>query len=107
MASAFRERGIVLIRVYEEHRDLRIEVTDNGRGMTQEQMDALLGEPGKEDAPSRFSSMGVRNAHERIVRMFGEPYGLSLHSEPGLYTKVEIRFPKIQPAEPFHQKEVN
>lgn len=99
--------GIVLIRVYEEHRDLRIEVTDNGRGMTQEQMDALLGEPGKEDAPSRFSSMGVRNAHERIVRMFGEPYGLSLHSEPGLYTKVEIRFPKIQPAEPFHQKEVN
>lgn len=90
------EGGFVLIRVYAEHQELRIEVTDNGRGMTQDQIDALLGAAGREDTPSRFSSMGVRNANERIVRMFGDSYGLNLYSEPGLYTKVEIRFPQIR-----------
>ncbi|MNP64771.1 hypothetical protein D3C76_1602960 [compost metagenome] len=46
------------------------------------------------EAPSRFSGMGVRNVHERISRIFGEPYGIRLYSEEGLYTKVEIRFPR-------------
>ncbi|MEC0240257.1 sensor histidine kinase [Paenibacillus dokdonensis] len=98
--------GQVLIRVYAEDQDVLIEVIDNGKGMEQEQMDALLGSLDREDAASRFSSMGIRNAHERIVRMFGEPYGLSLHSEPGLYTKVEIRFPKIHHAETSAQEVV-
>ncbi|MWV42677.1 HAMP domain-containing protein [Paenibacillus sp. HJL G12] len=96
--------GYVLIRVYEEAHDLRIEVTDNGKGMTREQMDALLGTAGTEETPSRFSSMGVRNTHERIVRMFGDPNGLKLYSEQGLYTKVEIRFPKLQRAEESDQE---
>ncbi|WP_028610097.1 cache domain-containing sensor histidine kinase [Paenibacillus harenae] len=87
--------GYVLIRVYGERNDLMIEVTDNGKGMTPEQMDFLLGEAGKHEAPSRFSGMGVHSVHERIVRMYGDPYGVKLYSEPGLFTKAEIRFPKL------------
>ncbi|MNW67256.1 hypothetical protein D3C74_458170 [compost metagenome] len=49
-----------------------------------------------EEAPSRFSGMGVRNVHERIHRVFGEPYGIKLYSEEGLYTKVEVRFPRTK-----------
>ena len=89
--------GFVLIRVYGEEGDLKIEVMDNGRGMTREQIDALLGKKG--EIPSRFSGMGVRNVHERIARMYGEPYGVKLYSEEGLYTKVEIRFPRIWSSE--------
>ncbi|MED5016606.1 histidine kinase [Paenibacillus chibensis] len=96
--------GQVLIRVYAEDQDVLIEVIDNGKGIAQEQVAELLGSLERDDASSRFSSMGIRNAHERIVRMFGEPYGLSLHSELGLYTKVEIRFPKIQHAESSAQE---
>lgn len=88
--------GIITIRISAEHRDLKIEVEDNGEGMTPEQLDDLLHETGKDGLSSRFSGMGVRNVHERIVRMFGEPYGVKLSSEPGLYTKVEIRFPHIK-----------
>ncbi|QNK58831.1 sensor histidine kinase [Paenibacillus sp. PAMC21692] len=88
--------GFVTIRVYEEHRDLMIEVTDNGKGMTSEQMELLLGGQGTKTASSRFSGMGVRNVHERIVRSFDEPYGIKLYSEPGLYTKVEIRIPNLR-----------
>lgn len=86
--------GFVLIRVFEEDGDLKIEVMDNGKGMSKEKLEALMGDPA--GAPSRFSGMGVRNVHERIHRMFGEPYGIKLYSEEGLYTKVELRFPRSE-----------
>ncbi|GGA44358.1 sensor histidine kinase [Paenibacillus physcomitrellae] len=84
--------GFVLIRIFEEDGDLKIEVMDNGKGMSKEKLEVLMGE--EAEAPSRFSGMGVRNVHERISRIFGEPYGIRLYSEEGLYTKVEIRFPR-------------
>jgi two-component system sensor histidine kinase YesM len=88
--------GFVTIRIYEQGHDLMIEVTDNGKGMTSEQMELLLGGSGKSGTSSRFSGMGVRNVHERIERMYDSPYGIKLYSEPGRYTKVEIRFPNIR-----------
>ncbi|MDO3408926.1 sensor histidine kinase [Saccharibacillus sp. CPCC 101409] len=91
--------GLIVIRVYEDGGDLLIEVVDNGPGMPQDRLDALLSETGAEEGPSRFSGMGVKNVHERIRRMYGEPYGIRLFSEPGLYTKVEIRFPRLTPDE--------
>lgn len=92
--------GLVLIRVYAEQGDLKIEVTDNGKGMTKDRIDLLLGEPSAAEQPSRFSGMGVRNVHERIFRMYGQPYGVKLYSEPGLYTTAEIRFPLLEQADP-------
>lgn len=88
--------GFVTIRVYQDKRDLMIEVTDNGKGMSEEQMKGLLDGHGNSKTSSRFSGMGVRNVHERILRSFDEPYGVRLYSEPGLYTKVEIRFPNLR-----------
>ncbi|CAH0121859.1 hypothetical protein PAE9249_04393 [Paenibacillus sp. CECT 9249] len=98
--------GFVLIRVYEEHNDLKIEVNDNGQGMTQEQADLLLGDTDKKEIPSRFSGMGIRNVHERIVRMYGERYGMKLYSEPGRYTKVEVTFPKLSSMDQSDKEEV-
>ncbi|MEF2965472.1 sensor histidine kinase [Paenibacillus sp. M1] len=91
--------GFILIRVYGEREDLLIEIMDNGPGMSQEKMHSLLEESGRKESPSRFSGIGVRNVHERICRMYGEPYGIKLFSEEGLYTKVEIRFPQMRAAE--------
>lgn len=87
--------GIILIRVYGESGDLLIEIMDNGPGMSREKMRLLL-ESGREGSASRFSGIGVRNVHERICRMYGEPYGIRLFSEEGLYTKVVIRLPEIR-----------
>ncbi|WP_068786262.1 sensor histidine kinase [Paenibacillus phocaensis] len=84
--------GFLLIRVFEEDGELKIEVMDNGKGMSKQRMETLM--EASEEAPSRFSGMGIRNVHERIRRVFGEPYGIKLYSEEGLYTKVEVRFPR-------------
>ena len=96
--------GFILIRVYGERGDLLIEIMDNGPGMSQEKIDLLLGQAVKKESQSRFSGIGVRNVHERIYRMYGEPYGIKLFSEAGLYTKVEIRFPQLRAAEKSQEK---
>ncbi|MFS0726582.1 cache domain-containing sensor histidine kinase [Paenibacillus sp. 1P07SE] len=90
----------VTIRVYEDAGDLMLEVSDNGKGMSQEQMDQLLGGHSKAGDSSRFSSMGVRNVHERITHEFKGPYGIKVYSELGMYTNVEIRLPKLGGAVP-------
>lgn len=93
IASSEHE-GRVFIRIYEEHHELRIEVRDNGKGMSKEQIEALF-ETTTVQSGTRFSGMGVRNVHERIVRLYGEAYGLFLTSEPEAYTNVQIRFPLL------------
>ncbi|ULL15155.1 sensor histidine kinase [Paenibacillus sp. H1-7] len=90
--------GLVVIRIYKEGQELIIEVTDNGKGMSKEQIEALF-EAKSDQAGSRFSGMGVRNVHERIVRLYGESYGVFLYSEPGQYTRVQIRFPFLDQSE--------
>ncbi|MDN8589104.1 helicase Ski2 [Chryseobacterium mucoviscidosis] len=88
--------GFVLIRVYEDANHLHIDVVDNGKGITEEQQKNSLEGTGTKGETSRFSGMGVRNVHERIVRMYGDSYGVHLCSEPGFYTKAEIRLPKLE-----------
>jgi len=92
--TSSEQGGLVQIRIYKQLNELRIEVIDNGKGMTEEQIQALFEE--KQDQNySRFSGMGIRNVHERIRRLYGEPYGVLVHSEPDAYTNVQIRFPLI------------
>jgi len=98
--------GFVLIRVYEEGNNLKIDVVDNGKGITEEQREYLLKGTGTNGETSRFSGMGVRNVHERIVRTYGDSYGVYLCSEPGVYTKAEIRLPKQEKSMENTKREV-
>lgn len=100
--SGSESEGEVLIRIYVESKELRIDVRDNGRGMSKDQINALF----EANTNTRFSGMGVRNVHERIVRLFGEPYGVFLDSEPDAYTTVQIRFPLITRLEEEGDKHV-
>ncbi|MDR9745729.1 MULTISPECIES: sensor histidine kinase [Paenibacillus] len=98
--------GFILIRVYEEGNNLHIDVVDNGKGITEEQREYLLKGTGTNGETSRFSGMGVRNVHERIVRTYGDSYGVHLCSEPGVYTKAEIRLPKLEKSVENNKREV-
>ena len=45
---------------------------------------------------SRGTGIGIRNIHDRIRLMFGEPYGLSIESEVGSGTWVTIRYRRMR-----------
>ena len=69
-----------------ENNDVVIEVWDNGAGMTQEQIDCALN--------SRKGGVGLKNVDDRVKLMYGSRYGISIASEPGLYTSVFVRLPE-------------
>ena len=98
--------GVITIRLWAEQDDLVIEVEDDGKGMTQEEMAKVLRMTEAKESSSRFSGMGVRNVHERITLLYGKPYGVSLYSELGKYTKAVVRIPRMHQPESAVTSEV-
>lgn len=87
-----QQGGVVSIRAYRSDGYMKLDVRDNGIGMTQEQIDAVM----RHRAPAEgkgFSGLGIRNIHERIRLVYGEGYGIEIFSQPSLYTSVEITLP--------------
>jgi two-component system sensor histidine kinase YesM len=86
------DEGCIEIRVYRENDKLVFRITDNGVGMTEEQMSKLLvGSPIVKSGAG--SGVAVRNVHDRIQLYYGEAYGLEFNSELEEGTTVWIRIP--------------
>ena len=93
--------GLITIRArVDGEGQLLITVTDNGRGMdieTLRRTTAGLDDPGAE--PEDSYSIGLSNVHQRLRILFGEPYGMSIESEPGVRTVVTIAMPAMRKEE--------
>ncbi|MCI3924645.1 sensor histidine kinase [Paenibacillus sp. TRM 82003] len=68
---------------------LELTVDDNGPGMDAKTMELWR----RGELRTRGAGVGLRNIDERIRLMFGEEYGLTLHSEPKTGTRVTVRLP--------------
>ncbi|MFC5529204.1 sensor histidine kinase [Cohnella yongneupensis] len=81
---------------YEERGTDRLyTISDDGVGMDQSTLRRLRGTL---NDPQRRQSeggrgIGLRNVHERLKLRFGEGYGISIDSEPGIGTNVTVRIP--------------
>ncbi len=95
--------GEIMIRVYREGEELWFQISDNGLGMTQEQLDGLLSDR-PHVSSRRGSGIGVKNVNERIRLYFGEHYGLSIQSEPDEGTVITIRMPAQQYTETMEKE---
>lgn len=90
------QKGRIEIRGDLDGDEVRIEVKDNGRGMTQAELGALrasIESPLEEWPGQGRHGMGVKNVHERIRIYFGRRYGLDIESAPGEGTSIIIRIP--------------
>lgn len=86
--------GEITINVTKQGEDILIAVKDNGPGMTQEMVQALV-EGKVVESTKRGSGIGVRNVQERIQMQFGRKYGLFIESELDEGTTVTIKIPAI------------
>lgn len=89
------ENGQIDISVssYEEDK-LSICVSDNGQGLTPEELSDInekLSTPGLKLS----SSIGLYNIHERIRLFYGYDYGITIESTMGQGTSVNILIPKV------------
>lgn len=76
-------------------KNLNISITDNGVGMSQETIEKVLTQkPSKKNADF-FRQVGIANVNQRIRHQFGPSYGISIHSQPGVYTTMTLSMPYI------------
>lgn len=89
------ENASIYIKAYTEEHDFYIEITDSGKGMTQEEIDQIqkkiAGEIETEGGSG--NGIGLKNVQDRIRISFGDQYGISLFSKEQCYTKVVVKLP--------------
>lgn len=71
---------------------LQIVIKDNGCGMNEAELEELRNKI-KEQKIDTNSSIGLSNINRRIKLCYGEAYGMSIDSEPGLGTQVTLLLP--------------
>ena len=71
---------------------LRIDVTDDGVGMSREKAEQILC-TNDEGSSDFFREIGVSNVQKRLQYEFGEEYGITVESVEGKYTTMSIHIP--------------
>lgn len=95
------EGGRVTIEVIVTEKTLIITVSDNGKGISREQLNKLNAkirsrDTNPEDGEAgnqRNTGIALPNIHKRIQLLFGEEYGVDIYSTPGQGTDVEVTIP--------------
>jgi two-component system sensor histidine kinase YesM len=85
----------LLIHIEAKQADLSliITITDNGVGMTPEQITSVLQE--KESQGNTYNRIGLYNVHQRIRLNHGDKYGITITSTLGQGTTVALELPII------------
>lgn len=86
--------GEIKLSVMRKEDNLIIQVSDNGLGMTEEQVKSLFSHE-VQVTSKKGSGIGVKNVNERIKLYFGENYGLTIDSEPDEGTTITILLPAV------------
>ena len=85
----------IYIKGIPEGTSCTIEITDNGRGMSDEEVEILRKKISGEIQTKGTSGngIGLKNVQDRIHMEFGEKYGLDVATKEGCFTKVYVRIP--------------
>lgn len=86
--------GCIQIWGYRKEDTLTFTVSDNGKGMDEEQLSLLRDY--LEDKNTAFTSIGLKNIKKRIQLYYGKQYELTINSRPGQGTSVIITLPVIK-----------
>ena len=82
--------GRILLRAEKAENTLRITVRDDGLGMNAECLEKAISDLA---VWPPVEMHGLVNIHHRIRLLYGEPFGLVLHSEENRYFEVEMHVP--------------
>jgi len=92
--GADRNDPAIFISARSDNGRMLLTVGDNGKGMTQEQLNRLLDSNYR--GKHRLANIGVGNVRERIRLHFGPAYGLIIESKAGEGTRVVLTMPMIE-----------
>ncbi|MCI3919951.1 sensor histidine kinase [Paenibacillus sp. TRM 82003] len=84
--------GKVTVRVEKSEQTVRIEVLDDGAGMTEEKIASLYDTLNDAEDDER-NRIGLRNVHVRLLLFYGPEHGLWIESEPNVGTRIYFHIP--------------
>lgn len=90
-----QQPGQIQLRVTREGEDLLIDITDNGVGISQQQIDEILTYDKDITEELLFKKIGLKNIDRRLKLEYGDRYGIQIHSRLGSYTEVLVRYPYL------------
>lgn len=85
----------IIVSVKKMADELRVMVTDNGVGMS-EDIIKRVENAGPEDALSSNKSIGIVNINTRLILLYGDKYALKINSKIGQGTIVTISVPNME-----------
>ncbi|MBQ9550436.1 MAG: sensor histidine kinase [Lachnospiraceae bacterium] len=83
--------GTIVLTAWSEENDMLFLISDDGVGMDEETLSAILTDNSANDGSDHGSNIGVFNTHNRLKLLYGSSYGLSYRSTPGEGTEVTVR----------------
>ena len=88
--------GELKLTGWQEKDDIYIEIYDNGGGIDETKLSRIFSQEHPQEELTERESIGMRNVHRRLKLYFGEPYGLTVESRPGEFTRVRLHIPKAE-----------
>ncbi len=83
-----KKGGVILMKAWIEKEMLLIRVTDNGRGMNQEELEALRE---KISGTDEIENIGMRNIQRRMELTYGQEQAMEIESVQGEGTTITLR----------------
>lgn len=84
--------GVVQVNIHIEDRHLKVQVSDNGTGISKERLhDIIRMLDSKDDYET--NNIGMRNIDLRLKLTYGPEYGLSIASQTGVGTQISFSIP--------------
>jgi two-component system sensor histidine kinase YesM len=84
------KEGRIDLCVEEDGEAIHIAVIDSGVGFDAQKLEEIRAALERLDAEREGGHIGILNVHRRIRNLYGEGYGVSILSKPGMHTSVVI-----------------
>ncbi|GIP15087.1 histidine kinase [Paenibacillus montaniterrae] len=89
---AFRGQadGYIYVMISREGSNLVCEIVDDGVGFDMDWNESM---PASKNSSHFFSGIGIRNVNDRLELLYGEGYGVQIHSSKGEGTRIKLLIP--------------
>lgn len=93
-----KSKGAIIVRGSVDNEIVSISIEDNGSGFSPEKLAETRKRMEQDVFANESVHLGIVNTHNRIRLTYGNEWGISIQSQPGV-TIVSLRFPKTPPKE--------
>lgn len=91
----YKKDGRVILKVWRIDERIYVDVEDNGRGISPEQMKDIKATLCQEQLEEKNKYIGLRSTIVLLKSCFGEAFQFEIESKTGEYTRVDLKFPRI------------